>query len=277
MEGYHFLPEAPPRAVGAAAASVNLSDIAAKGGRPVAFLLDLLLTPGTPEAWARAVTDGAESQLARFGAHLVGGDTKPAPRLGLVGTLVGLAPRGRLAPRTGARPGDRVVTTGTVGRGGLAYLSWQLHPTSAAARAGLLRIRPRVREGALLARWAHAMMDTSDGIADSARLLAEASRVRVVLEEALLPIEAGLRRKARSPVALRRWAFLGGDYELLACLPAGDVAPARAALRRVGCRLTEIGRIERGAGAWLEVPHGHVEMPEGTWRPFRSAGRPPRR
>jgi thiamine-monophosphate kinase len=269
VEGYHFLRGSPPHAIGAASASVNLSDIAAKGGQPVAFLLDVLVPPGTPEAWARAVVEGAERQLARFGAHIVGGDTKPSPRATIVGTLVGFASVSRLPPRSGASPGDRLVTTGRVGGGGLAYLRWRRRPSSSTARAGLLRIRPRVREGEVLARWAHAMMDTSDGIADSARLLAEASGLRIVVEEDRLPIAAGLRHAAASRTALRAHLFRGGDYELLATLPSAAVAPARAALRRLGCPLTEIGRVERGRGAWLDNAAGTDPMPEGTWRPFQ--------
>ena len=112
------------------------------------------------------------------------------------------------------------------------------------------------------------MLDTSDGIADSARLLAEASGKRVVVDEDRLPIAAGLRRAAASRTALRAHVFRGGDYELLATLPAASVAPARAALRRLGCPLTEIGRVERGRGAWLDSASGRAPMPEGTWRPF---------
>ena len=270
VEGYHFLPKSPPRAIGAAAAAVSLSDIAAKGGRPVAFLLDLLLPPGTPETWARSVVDGAEAELARYGAHLVGGDTKPSPRRTVVGMLVGTGCRDRLAPRTGARPGDVIVTTGTVGRGGSALRAWNRARNSRRAGARLLRVRPRVREGPRLARWAHAMLDTSDGLADSARLLASASRVRVVIEAERLPIDPGLDRTVRAPRDRLRHAFLGGDYELLASLPPSQVRPARVALRRLGCPLTEIGRVERGSGAWLEESGRRRRMPEGGWRPFRS-------
>ena len=209
--------------------------------------------------------------MARFGAHIVGGDTKPSPHPTVVGTLVGFAAASRLPPRSGARAGDRLVTTGSVGGGGLAYLRWRRRPSSPSARAGLLRIRPRIREGVALARWAHAMLDTSDGIADSARLLAEASGKRVVVDEDRLPIAAGLRRAAASRTALRAHVFRGGDYELLATLPAASVAPARAALRRLGCPLTEIGRVERGRGAWLDSASGRAPMPEGTWRPFRKS------
>jgi len=273
VEGYHFLAGTSPRAVGAAAASVSLSDVAAKGGRPVAFLLDLLVPPGTPESWARSVVEGAEAQLSGFGAHVVGGDTKPSSRTAVVGTLVGIGDPARLAPRTGARPGDRIVTTGTVGRGGLAYLQWLRRPSSPRARAGLLRIRPRVHEGRRLARWAHSMIDTSDGLADSTRILAAASGVRLVIEETRLPIDPALRRAVGSPISRRGRAFLGGDYELLATVDPGAVPVATAALRRLGCRLSEIGWVEAGRGAWLDSDGRRTAMPEGGWRPFDRGAR----
>ncbi|MCI4354652.1 MAG: thiamine-phosphate kinase [Thermoplasmata archaeon] len=243
--------------------------MAAKGGRPVAFLLDLLVPPGTSENWARAVVDGAETQLARFGAHIVGGDTKPSPRASVIGTLVGTARRNRLAPRTDALPGDLVVTTGTVGRGGLALLGWDRAKTSKAARDRLLRVRPRVPEGPRLARWAHAMLDTSDGLADSARLLAAASGVRIIVEAERLPIDPGLRRAVPDPAERLRHAFLGGDYELLATVAPESFPAARATLRRLGCPLTEIGSVEAGTGAWLKQEGPRRPMPEGGWRPFR--------
>jgi thiamine-monophosphate kinase len=217
--------------------------------------------------------DGAESQLARFGAHVVGGDTKPSPRTAVIGTLVGTASRTRLPPRSGARPGDRLVTTGTVGRGGLAFLRWIREPSSHAAQRGLLRIRPRVEEGPRLARRARAMLDTSDGLADSARILAAASGVRIVLDADLLPLDPGLRRTTEDPAVRREHAFLGGDYELLAALPPAAVGGARASLASVGCRLTDIGRVEAGRGAWLEIGGERTPMPEGGWRPFRRGGR----
>src|SRR5579859_1045085 len=112
IENVHFRRSTPPSILGEATTAVNLSDIAAKGGRPAAMLIDLLVPPGTPEGWARAVLLGAERMAARFGCHVVGGDTKPSATRTVVGVSVGWAGRESLPSRSGAHSGDVVVTTG---------------------------------------------------------------------------------------------------------------------------------------------------------------------
>jgi thiamine-monophosphate kinase len=266
VEGTHFLPGSSPALVGRAATAVSLSDIAAKGARPAGVLLALIVPPGTPERWARQAALGAEREAAQFGVHLVGGDTKPGPTRTLVSTVIGWARRDRLIPRSGAKPGDLLVSTGTVGRGGLAYERLRRGPKRGAL-AEMLAVRPRVREGAALARFATAMIDSSDGLAEASRLLAEASQVKVVLEERRLPLAPGLR-SIRSARTRRRLAFFGGDYELLAAVPARRVAAAQRAVRTVGGSLTPVGRVERGTGALLDTGRSVVPMPEPGWRPF---------
>jgi len=269
VEGTHFLPGSPPGRVGSAAVAVSLSDLAAKGARPSAVLLAVIVPPGTPRVWAQALAAGAERTAARFGASLVGGDTKPGPVRTVVSSALGWGRPSRLAPRSGAHEGDLLVTTGVVGRGGVAAARLPTHgqPTTSAL-AALLDVRPRVREGQVLARWAHAMLDTSDGLAEATRLLAEASRVRVVVEEHRLPFAPGLARLARSPAGRRTLAFFGGDYELLATLKPSDLRRAGTAVRGVGGRLARIGRVERGAGAWLVTARGLTPMPGPGWVPF---------
>ncbi|HYA10819.1 MAG TPA: thiamine-phosphate kinase [Thermoplasmata archaeon] len=271
VEGLHFRRASPPRLVGRAASATSLSDVAAKGAVPLAVFLAVIVPRGSPRAWAEQLVLGAEAEAARFGAHVLGGDTKPGPTRSVVSTVVGAARADRLVGRTGARPGDVLVTTGVVGRGGAAALA--LHEAGAAgerAVAGLLRVRPRVREGPVLARYASAMLDTSDGLAESARLLANASEVRLVVDERRLPLATALRKVA--PASRRRSAaFYGGDYELLASVPPARVGPAARAVRAAGGRLTRVGAVERGRGAFLLTARGTETMPEAGWRPF---GRP---
>ena len=269
VEGSHFFPSSAPERVGAAAAGVSLSDIAAKGATPDAILLAIVLPVGTPRSWAEAVVRGAERFGSRFGAHVVGGDTKPGPVRTVVSTVLGWGRPAYLAPRSGARPGDLLGATGEVGRGGLAAA--RLAVGGAEARRAiddLLDVRPRVREGIALAQYAHALIDTSDGIADAARLLARASRVRLVVTEERLPVVPGARTLARSPAERRAIAFYGGDYELLAAVPRKAWVRAERAVRRSGGRLTLVGRVERGRGAWLETAGMRRPMPEAGWQPF---------
>ncbi len=269
VEGTHFLPTSPPERVGAAATGVSLSDVAAKGATPDAVLLALVLPVGTTSAWAEAVVRGAERFGARFGAHVVGGDTKPGPVRAVVSTVLGWGRASHLAPRTGARPGDLLVTTGDVGRGGLAAARLAAGGSRGRrAVVDLLDVRPRVREGRVLAPLSHALIDTSDGIAEAARLLAKASRVRLVVDESRLPLARGIAALAKTPERRREIAFYGGDYELLAAVPASGVVRAERAVRSVGGRLSRVGRVERGAGAWLVADGRRAPMPDAGWQPF---------
>lgn len=258
IERVHFRRTSPPSLVGEAATAVNLSDIAAKGGRPAAMLIDLLAPPGTPERWAHEVLLGAERMAARFGCHVVGGDTKPSPTRSVVGVSVGWMERRPLPARSRARAGDWVVTTGFVGFGG-AYRS---------DRTESLRIVPRVPEGQALGRFAQAMTDTSDGVADAAHLVAEASHRRIILQAELLPLHPRLRQMGRPFSQQLRAAFYGGDYELFATMMPAHLPRASAALRRLGCPLTVIGRVEEGRGAWLERRGRLRPLPLAGWRHF---------
>lgn len=269
VEGSHFLRSSPPERIGAAATGVSLSDVAAKGATPDAILLALVLPVGTPRRWAESVVRGAERFGARFGAHVVGGDTKPGPVRAVVSTVLGWGRAAHLAPRTGARPGDLLATTGEVGRGGLAAARLAAGGARGhRAVVDLLDVRPRVKEGIALAPLAHALIDTSDGLAEATRLLARASHARLVVLEEKLPWARGIGTITRSPARRREIAFYGGDYELLAALPPAAWSRASAAVRKAGGRLTRIGRVERGRDAWLETAGGWAPMPPSGWDPF---------
>jgi thiamine-monophosphate kinase len=267
VEGIHFLRRSRPERIGAAAANVSLSDLASKGAETAGLLLAVLAPPGTPASWARSVVLGAERATARAGAHVVGGDTKPSPVRTVVGTAIGWADPRHLPPRRGARAGDVLVTTGTVGGGGGWADALERRGPTAEVLAGLLRVTPRLAAGRALARVAHAMLDTSDGIAEGCRLLSAASQVRVVLEEPLLPLDPRVRRL---PEERRRGAaFFGGDYELLATVPARRWPAAERAVRATGTPIARVGRVERGRGAVLLTASGRRPMPLPGWQPFR--------
>ncbi len=276
VEGTHFLPRSPPRAVGRAAVQVSLSDAAAKGSRPAAVLLALLVPPRTPPRWPEEAVRGADAAARAAGALLVGGDTKASDRRALVTTVLAWGDRRHLAPRSRARAGDLLFTTGTVGRGGAAFLGLERAGARPADRVldRLLDVRPRLREGIGLGAVAHAMLDTSDGLSEGAWLLSGGSRVRVVLEADRLPWDRGLGTPDPANPTWRSAAFYGGDYELLAAVPRSATAVA-------GRWATRIGRIEPGRGAYLELNGRRTRLPRAGWDPFgttaegRGAGRTP--
>lgn|GEM_PF-347178 len=271
VEGRHFPSEAPPRLVGRYAAEASLSDLACKGARPVGLLLSLVLSPPTAVAWGKGVVQGARASLRRHGAWLVGGDTKAGPGRTVVSLGLGYAPRRRVPPRSGARPGDILATTGTVGRGSAAWITYSHGLRSRwEALERLLSVRARVREGEALAPLCHATLDTSDGLLAAARLLAEASGCSVEIWEASLPYDPGVRhlarRTGRPPADL---AFFGGDYEILAAIPATNFQRAQAAVRRVGGTLSPIGRVTSRGPSVLMAGEVRTPLPDVGWDSFR--------
>jgi thiamine-monophosphate kinase len=250
-EGTHFPSDAPPRLVGRFAANVNLSDIAAKGGLPLGLLLDLLLPPKTEARWAEEVVIGLEEAARSARVHLVGGDTKRAKVRAVVAMALGEGVAGHLMPRGGGHDGDLIATTGTVGRGGSAYLAWK-HDLVGGERSlqRLLTVGPRLKEGTVLRDFATAALDTSDGLALSVRLLTEASGLSAIVDEGKLPLDPEVPKVAsklgRSPTEV---AFIGGDYELLVAIPPRRAKAAKEAVGRVGGRLTFIGELTERKGA----------------------------
>lgn len=235
-EGTHFrLGWEAPAALGRRAFRVNASDVAAMGGVPVAALVAL----EAPATLAASVLDGVMRGLAadarRAGAVVVGGNVAAGRRLVVTVALLGETP-GRVVTRGGARPGDLLVVTGTLGGAGLAV--WALRRGRRVPRPG---VPSRLAAGRALARVAHAMIDVSDGLVQDAGHVARASGVTLELAAPQLPV-APACRAALGAAAAAFAATAGEDYELLAAVP-----PRRlAALRDVGCRLTVVGRVRAG-------------------------------
>jgi thiamine-monophosphate kinase len=238
VEGVHTLPGQDPADIAWKLVSVNLSDLAAKGARPLGVLLGHMLGSDDERFVA-----GLGEALARYGVPLLGGDTSSGgpPRCwGL--TAIGRATHKPVPSRAGARPGDSVWVTGPLGAAMLGLEA--LRDGTGADSTGFRRPLACLGEGEALAPQVTAMMDVSDGVLLDASRLAEASRATIALTSADVPIAVPESRRAEA----LRW---GEDYELLFTLPAG-VEPAVSAWR--------IGEVrERGPALLLlddEAPQG---------------------
>jgi thiamine-monophosphate kinase len=228
VEGVHFLLDRISwRDLGWRAAAVNLSDLAAAGADPEGLLVTLA-APG--ETRAEDVFELYEG-ITEAGVAVVGGDTTRAEALSLAVTAVGRSPR--VPGRSGARPGDRLVVTGSLGAAGAAF-----------RRGAFVRPPLRLAEGRELAATATAMLDVSDGLAVDAAHIAERSGCRVVIDLDRVPLADGAE--------LQDLGF-GEDFELLAAV-------------RDPARFHEIGRCEEGAG--VELLHGGEPVQLGGWEHF---------
>jgi thiamine-monophosphate kinase len=240
-EGVHFLRRrTPPRLLGRKAMAVNLSDIAAMGGVPLHAVVSVGLPRGTTFAWARALATGLAETARRHRVTIVGGDTCAAGRLFVSVTLLGAVEIGGEVRRSGARPGDRLYVTGTLGASaaGLALLR-RSRPGAAgyAARRALqahLDPQPRVLFGRALGltRMARAMIDLSDGIARDLPRLCAASKTGAVVGASAVPVDPAATRLLGARRALEAALAGGEDYELLfAARPEHEPVLARLAAR----------------------------------------------
>ncbi|WP_413722249.1 thiamine-phosphate kinase [Sodalis sp. RH23] len=247
VAGIHFLPDISPADLGYKSLAVNLSDLAAMGADPAWLSLALTL-PDVDESWLAAYSDSLYEQLDYYGMQLIGGDTTRGP-LSLTLTIHGLIPAGRAITRSGARIGDWIYVTGTLGdsAAGLAILQNRLDVDSPRDRQYLLgrhlRPQPRILQGQALRDLASSAIDISDGLVSDLRHILDRSEcgARIHLDD--LPYSTALRRHATPEQALR-WALGGGeDYELCFTVPEINRGALDVALGHTGADFTCIGQI----------------------------------
>lgn len=255
VEGVHFLPDDPPGSIARKLLRVNLSDIAAKGARPLGYLLTAAFPRNVRPAWIAAFARGLKADQRHFGLSLFGGDTVATPGPATFSVTMFGNPVRRMVQRAGARPGDLVCVTGTIGDGGLGLAELRKpHEGLSPAQRRFLTARyrlpqPRTRFGLLLPRFASAALDVSDGLVQDLGHLAGASGVRVVVEAASVPLSPAALRLERADTGLRPRALeAGDDYEIAFTLPARRLEACRAAASESRTRVTVIGRVEQGRG-----------------------------
>lgn len=279
VAGVHFLPDDPPETVGRKLLRVNLSDLAAMGGRPLGYLMTLALPPGQAEDWLAGFAQGLAEDQAAFGLSVLGGDlTRTDGPITLSLTILGGVPAGRALRRGSARAGDRLYVSGSVGDGtlGLAVLQGDLAALSAEQRAFLgdrYRLpQPRLALGRALSEraLATASIDLSDGLLADAGHLAKASGLALDIEAARVPCsEAAEAALEDRPELAERLVTGGDDYELLFTVAAERASELDALAGELALPLTEIGQARAGEGVVLRDAGGRVRHPEqGGWRHF---------
>ena len=270
LEGSHFLRDKHPAdAIGWKCLARAVSDIAAMGGKPRCFLLGLALPSGLTGKWLDEFLRGLKRAAKVLGCPAAGGDTTLQNKVLISITVIGELRPGRAILRSGAKPGDLIYVSGTLGEAdlGLRQLRQQrgmARPSNAALRKHLYP-EPRLALGQWLAgnRLATAMMDISDGLSTDLPRLCAASGVGARIEVDSLPVSLLL------PTAeAREFAVHGGDdYELLFTVNARNARRLRATFH--GVPLTCIGEIIGGKKILLRSRQKVEPLPSGGWDPFR--------
>jgi thiamine-monophosphate kinase len=268
VEGRHFLSTVAPAALGHKALAVNLSDLAACGAEPLAFTLALAL-PRADEAFVAGLAQGMFALADAHGIALVGGDTNAGP-LNLCITVIGQVPAGQALLRSGARPGDQIWVSGTLGDARLALEVFRgRHVLAGEAFAGVRRAmewpQPRVALGRRLRGVASSAIDLSDGLSGDLGHVLARSGVGACVDVDALPRSPVL---AAQPSALQHLCLLAGgdDYELLFTAPPARAAEVQAAAAAAGVPVTCCGVIQAEPG--LHVVDAQGLPLSGAWQAF---------
>jgi thiamine-monophosphate kinase len=260
IAGVHFFPDDPPAMVGRKALRMNLSDLAAKGARPLGFLLSVALPEGFGEAWLGAFAAALADDAAHYGCPLYGGDTDHTPGPISVSIFAfGAVPQGKMVHRSTARPGDRIVVTGTIGDAAIGLQlrrertlarRWGLSEAAAAQLENrYLLPQPRNALAGAVLQYASAAIDVSDGLVGDLGKLCRASSVAADIDVATVPLSDAARAAIAAESALLETALTGGDdYEIVLTLAPEKLDGFRTAAAAAGVAVTEIGGVQAGEG-----------------------------
>ena len=281
VEGVHFLSDDPPDTIARKALRVNLSDLAAKGAAPAGFVLTLALR-SADDSWLRPFARGLGEDTGLFGCPLLGGDTvsTPGPQMISV-TAFGRVPPGKMVHRSGAKPGDRVVVTGTIGDAALGLDILKGGAVAAglagdvAGREGLIaRYRvpqPRNALASAVRDHAHAAMDVSDGLAGDLAKLCAASGVSAVIDARSVPMSAtAATLLARGAVGIEAIVSGGDDYEILCAISENRFEAFAQAADIAGVAVTSIGTVIAGPSVprFLDNAGSDIALPRLSYSHF---------
>ena len=262
--GVHFRATDDPGLIARKALRVNLSDLAAMGAVPMGYLLTMALPPEIDDRWIETFADGLKQDQETFAVHMMGGDTvSTSGPLALTITALGQVGEGRALRRAGARVGDDIYVSGTIGDGGLglAVLKGQLPGLGPENEDYLTRRyhipEPRLALGQRLSGLAHAVIDVSDGLVADLGHVCETSATGAAIELALVPLSLPARSAVQAaPDWHIRTLASGDDYELLFCAASEVAQDIDAVAADLGLPLTRIGEITAEPGVRVLDEHG---------------------
>lgn len=251
----HIPSQMTPYQIGWFLIAINLSDIAAKGGKPLGIVSSLGLPKTTSESFLKQLIKGEDACAAHFETTLLGGDIKETQEITLCGTAVGIVNKDEFMSRIGSNPDDIVAVTGFLGKAGAGFYSMKTGKGKKYSK-DFFEPSPCLNEGRVLAQQhtVTSSMDLSDGLSASLYQLQELNNLGFEIQKKALPLAPGLRflptiLPSVDPYFLA--LHFGGDYELLLTIPAQKFQKTKKALQKKGAPLTPIGRVTSKKGVFL--------------------------
>jgi len=260
----HILKEMTPFQIGWFIVSINLSDIAAKGGTPLGLVLSFGLPKETSEDFLKKLAKGANICATTFGTYIIGGDMKESSEINICGTAIGIVEKDIFMSRKGAKPEDIIAVTGSLGKAGAGYYSLKSKIHKAKLTKLLFEPKPRIKEGKELAKLkcVTSCMDISDGLSSSLYQLQEVNNTGFEININDIPISTELieLQKERKKLDIHKIAFhFGGDYELLLTLQKNKFKETEESLKKIGGELTAIGKVTKNKK--INIYDGKVRKP----------------
>lgn len=274
VEGVHFLPNDPPGMIARKLLRVNLSDLAAMGAAPLGYLMTTAFTRGTPDTWIADFVAGLADDQQRFGLAVLGGDTVATPGPACFSlTIIGTVPPGQALHRRGARIGDDIWVSGSIGDAalGLRVLQGKLPADAEGHLAQRYRLpEPRLALGQALRGVARAAMDVSDGLVQDLGHLCRAAGCGAEITADAVPLSPAARAALAADAALLPLILTGGDdYELLFAAAPEDAEAVQAASIKAGVPVARLGRFIAGEGVVVRDGSGAaITLPQGGWSHF---------
>ena len=276
-ENIHFLPDDPPHLVAAKALRVNLSDLVAKGAVPKGFSLALGLHPDWTEDWVANFAEGLRLDCAKHDLSLTGGDTFTSPG----GTVISITAFGEIGPgqyasRLEAKPGEHLYVTGTIGDAAIGLRVRREEPEyTRLSKAGdllsaYLAPDPPVAFAPVIAEFASASLDISDGFAGDLTKLARASGVNVEVDAGAIPFSPQVREALEIKGALEIALTGGDDFQILFTVPAQQAGEMEERAQAVGVKVTRLSDVVAGSGevAIIGLDGKPLRFDTLSWRHF---------
>ena len=274
-EENHISKKMKPKQIGWFITAINLSDIAAKGGKPLGLVLSLGLPSNTSDSFIIDLMKGADLCAKKYNTSIVGGDTKENSNITISATIIGTVNKNEFMSRKGAKVGDILAVTGTLGDAGLGYYLLNKKVLNNKKIKSLFEPNPRIMEGLTLSKLKviNSCMDISDGLSSSLYQLLEINDVGFEINKDKIPLSNEFIRYVKNKKIKNIYDYglhFGGDYELLFTISPNNFKILQESIKNTGIKITQIGKVIKEKEIFIIENNSKSIMPNNGYEHFKN-------